>query len=309
MDAPDSGSYLAGRARIRVSDLQEAKRRKEKWAMLTSYDATSARIFDAAKIPCILVGDSAAQTVFGYKSTLPITMDEMIPLVRAVATSCQRALVIADLPFGTYQESPQQALRNATRFMKESMAQGVKLEGGEDYYEHVKLLTQSGIPVMGHIGFTPQHEHALSGFKVQGRFLAQKAMMLKSVEKLQEAGAFACVVELVPSDVGDSLAKCVEIPIVGIGAGPHTDAQVLVWNDMAGFTAPKGTGTSQYLGGDSQQIDQASSSSSNPTLELYRVPKFVKRYANMSEILYNAALEYSDDVRTGKYPAQEHCYH
>jgi 3-methyl-2-oxobutanoate hydroxymethyltransferase len=305
---PSTAGYLASRARIRISDLLEAKRRREKWAMLTSYDATSAKIFDAAKIPCILVGDSAAQAVLGQKSTLAITMDEMIPLVRAVATSCERALVIADLPFGSYQESPQVALRNATRFMKESLAHGVKLEGGEEYYEHVKLLTQSGIPVMAHVGFTPQYEHALSGFKVQGRAVSQKDKLVDSAKLLEEAGAFACVVELVPSDVGEALASHLSIPLIGIGAGPHTDAQVMVWTDMAGFTAPKSK-TLGYLGdvGGSQSNDP-SGASGNSALELNRVPKFVKRYANISEMLYKAALEYSDDVRSGKYPSAAHCY-
>lgn len=303
-------SYLAKKSRIRISDLLEAKLRKDKWAMLTSYDAISARIFDHAKIPCLLVGDSAAQTVYGYKSTIPISVDELIPLARAVSSSCQRALVVGDLPFGSYQESPELALRTANRFMKEALVHAIKLEGGREYERHVRLLTQSGIPVMVHIGFTPQSEHALGGYKIQGKNEKEAQRLLEDAKILQQAGAFACVLEMVPSEVGKLVTNALDIPTVGIGAGPHCDAQILVWHDMAGFTAPRGQASGYLVDGS----DSAASSSTKQdvsgaaTLELNRVPKFVKRYANLSEVLYKAVLSYADDVSSGLYPAAEHCY-
>lgn len=324
----NSADFLSTRARIRLNDLLEAKRREEKWAMLTSYDATSARIFDLAKIPVLLVGDSAAQAVLGLKSTIPITMDEMVPLARAVVSSCQRAMVIGDMPFGSYQESPQLALRNATRFMKEAQVHGVKMEGGAEIVRHVELLASSGIPVMGHVGLTPQAEHALSGYKVQARGAAAKDALLRDALALQGAGAFACVVELVPSDVGASLQSTLDIPVIGIGAGPATDAQVLVWTDMAGFSAPKGASGAGYLAGaaegpSAQRLAAAGGVAGGETpprraadserperarLELARAAKFVKRYANISEILFEAALSFANDVRSGRYPGEEHCY-
>lgn len=299
--------YLLTRSRIRVTDLQEAKKRNEKWAMLTSYDATSAAIFDHAMIPCILVGDSAAQTVFGHKSTLPITMDELISLARAVVSSCQRALVVADMPFGSYQESPEQALRNATRFMKEAQVHAVKLEGGADFEPHVSLLTKSGIPVMAHVGFTPQSEHTLGGYKVQGRG-SESDQVLKDAIQLEWSGAFACVLEMVPSETAARVTNELTIPTIGIGAGPECDAQILVWNDMAGFSAPKRRTAEERAGylapsADGSKVDQASD-----TFELARAPKFVKRYANLSETLFKAVREYADDVKNGKYPGPEHCY-
>lgn len=313
-----SDSYLMTRSRIRVSDLQEAKRRGEKWSMLTCYDTISARIFDHAQIPCLLIGDSAAQTVYGYKSTLPVSVDELIPLARAVALSCERAFVVADLPFGSYQESPRQALRTATRFMKEAMVHGVKLEGGQEVVEHVRLLTSSGIPVMAHLGFTPQSEHTLGGFKVQGKDSGAMDRIWDNAKKLQSAGAFACVLELVPSSVGSMVTKSLTIPTVGIGAGPDCDAQVLVWQDMVGFTPPKSAKATSYMTGKSEATDineNHDKSDQNGQdnqiwheLELNRVPKFVKRYGNVSEIIYNAAISFANDVRSGKYPSKEHCY-
>lgn len=318
--SPDVEGFLDSKARIRISDLQEAKNKGEKWSMLTCYDAISAKIFDHAKIPCLLVGDSAAQTIYGYKSTIPVTMDELIPLARAVSSSCERALVVADLPFGSYHESPQQALRSASRFMKEAGAHAVKLEGGRECADQVKLLSQSGIPVMAHIGFTPQSEHMLGGFKVQGRNELALNKLLDDARILEGAGAFACVIEMVPTRVGDSVSKCLRIPTVGIGAGPDCDAQVLVWQDMAGFSAPKSSRSTSYLGGavhDSSRTTihneyQESSAVVKPNqaapYELGRVPKFVKRYANMGEMLYNAAVAYKQDVKSGDYPTAEHCY-
>lgn len=302
-------SYLMGKSRIRVTDLKEAKARNEKWAMLTTYDFVSARIFDQAKIPCLLIGDSAAQAVYGYNSTVRITMDEMIPLARAVSSACTRALVIADLPFGSYQESPEQALRSAVRFMKESNVHGVKLEGGLEYKEHVRLLTRSGIPVMAHIGFTPQSEHTLGGFKIQGRDENDAIRICEDAKVLQEAGAFACVLELVPSTVGQLVTQRLSIPTVGIGAGPDCDAQILVWHDMAGFTPPNTKGG--YLrssGGKAGAGSAISDTNEKVQLELERVPKFVKRYSNLSSNLYNAAVAYANDVAEGRFPSSEHCY-
>lgn len=300
------------KSRVRTSDLRIAKERKEKFAVLTTYDYVSARIFDQAKIPCLLIGDSAAQTVLGHKSTLSITLDEMIPLVRAVSSASSRALVIADLPFGSYQESPELALRSATRFMKESHAHAIKLEGGKEYVDHVRLLTRSGIPVMAHIGFTPQREHAIGGFKIQGRTEEAAAMVLEDALVLQEAGAFACVLELVPASVGKLVAEKLSMPVVGIGAGPDCDAQVLVWHDMAGFTPPNTKGG--YLRDAGEQVKEDDSHANKETcesvrvLELERVPRFVKKYTNLSSYLYHAAVSYATDVAEGRFPAKEHCY-
>lgn len=284
----------------------------QKWVMLTSYDAVSARVFDHAKIPCLLVGDSGGQMVLGYKSTIPVTMDEMIPLARAVSCNTKRSFVVADLPFGSYEESPAVALRNASRFMKEAGVHGVKLEGGKEFASHVELLTHAGIPVMGHIGFTPQSEHMLSGFKIQGRSEEAVNKLVEDALALEKAGAFACVLELVPRNVGELVTKRLTIPTVGIGAGPECDAQVLVWNDMAGFTAPKSSESFGYLNDKPANVDSNrpndAESSSNSSFELERVPKFVKRYANLSESLYNAAKQFSQDVYNGSYPAEEHCY-
>jgi len=299
-----------------VSDLRVAKERAQKWAMLTSYDATSARIFDFAGLPCLLVGDSAAQAVYGYKSTLPVTMDELIPLARAVASSCQRALVIADMPFGSYQESPQQALRNATRFMKEAQVHGVKLEGGSEYEAHVSLLSSAGIPVMAHLGFTPQSEHTLGGFKIQGRGESQKSKIMLDAQVLEKAGAFACVLELVPNDVSELVTKNLSIPTIGIGAGPHCDAQILVWTDMVGFSPPKEAQTSsatslKTYGAEDKEREPSSSSPKSTgsfQLQIAKGPKFVKRYAALSEIIYNAVIQYVREVESGDYPAPEHCY-
>lgn len=304
-------SYLNRKVRIRTSDLQEAKNRKERWAMLTSYDYVSAKVFDKARIPCLLIGDSAAQTVYGYKSTLPITMEELIPLARAVTLGCERALVIADLPFGSYQESPEAALAAATRFMKESLVHGVKLEGGKDYAGHVKLLTRSGIPVMGHIGFTPQSEHSLSGFKVQGRGDEKAERLLNDALALEEAGAFACVLELIPGSVAKLISNRLHIPTIGIGAGPDCDAQILVWHDMAGFTSPSDKAVGYLSGVEEKESNYGTNSGCQgrkSTFELNKVPKFVKRYSNISEMLYKAAVQYSNEVQVNAYPTEEHSY-
>jgi 3-methyl-2-oxobutanoate hydroxymethyltransferase len=261
--------------RITIRDLQSAKERGERWAMLTSYDMLTAALFDEAGIPALLVGDSAGNNVLGYDTTVPVTVEDMLPLVRGVVRGTQRALVIADLPFGSYQASAQQAFDNAVRFMREG-AQAVKLEGGRRVLPQVELLVESGIPVMGHIGLTPQSVNALGGYRVQGRGDAGD-LLLKDALALERAGAFALVLEVVPSDLAERITQELTIPTVGIGAGPGTDAQVLVWTDMAGLTPGPG-------------------------------PKFLKKYADLRTVLTDAVTAYSEDVREGRYPATEHGY-
>ena len=262
--------------RVRTRDLLLAKQRGEKWAMLTSYDQYTAGIFEAAGIPVLLVGDSAANNVFGYETTVPVTVDELLPLVRAVVRGTRRALVVGDLPFGSYEEGPTQALRTAVRFMKEGGCHAVKLEGGERSASAIATLTAAGIPVMAHIGFTPQSEHVLGGYRVQGRGEAAE-QVLADAQAVAAAGAFAVVLEMVPGDVAKRVTHDLTVPTIGIGAGPHTDAQVLVWQDMAGLRS--GTG-----------------------------PRFVKRYADLAGVLADAAKHYADEVREGAFPAAEHTF-
>jgi 3-methyl-2-oxobutanoate hydroxymethyltransferase len=262
--------------RVRVHHLRQFKERGEKWAMLTAYDQYAAEVFDEAGIPVLLVGDSAANNVLGYETTLPVTTDELLPLVRAVARSARRALVVADLPFGSYQSSPEQALATSVRMMKEGLAHAVKLEGGRRLAPSVEVVTGAGIPVMAHVGFTPQSEHALGGYRVQGRG-DDAEKLVDDALALQAAGAFAVVLEMVPAVVAAQVTKALEIPTIGIGAGPDTDAQVLVWQDMAGLRGGK-------------------------------APRFVKRYADLRGILGDAARAYADDVRHGTFPAPEHSF-
>ncbi|WP_406057240.1 3-methyl-2-oxobutanoate hydroxymethyltransferase [Kribbella sp. NBC_00889] len=262
--------------RYRIHHLRDMKNRGEKWAMLTAYDQYTAEIFDRAGIPVLLVGDSAANNVFGYDTTLRVTVDELIPLARAVAGAVDRALVVADLPFGSYQASPEQAFHTAVRFMKEAGVHAVKLEGGRTVVPMVEKLTQSGIPVMAHIGFTPQSEHSIGGYRVQGRG-DQAAGLIDDAVALAEAGAFSVVLEMVPGDVAAEITKRVTIPTIGIGAGRDTDAQVLVWQDMAGLRS----GT---------------------------MPRFVKQYADLRGILTAAATTYAADVAAGTFPSDEHTF-
>ena len=263
--------------RVTTKDLAAAKERGEKWPMITAYDALTAGLFDAAGIPVMLVGDSAAMVVYGHDSTIPVTVDELIPLVGAVVRGSQRAMVVADLPFGSYQESPQQALATATRFMKESGAHAVKLEGGERVLPQVELLTSAGIPVMAHLGLTPQSVHQLGGYKVQGRGEAGQRLILDA-KHMEQAGAFATVLEVVPADLAEAVTRAVSIPTIGIGAGPNTDAQVLVWQDMMGLTPSK-------------------------------PPKFVKQYADLRTIMTDAVQTWAGEVVSGTYPGPEHEYH
>ncbi|MGW7536822.1 3-methyl-2-oxobutanoate hydroxymethyltransferase [Amycolatopsis sp. NPDC054798] len=263
--------------KVRIHHLRELKDRGEPWPMLTAYDMYTAELFDEAGIPVLLVGDSAANNVFGYDTSLPVTVDELLPLVRSVTRAAKRALVVADLPFGSYQLSPEQALATAVRFMKEGRAHAVKLEGGHRFAAHVEALTSAGIPVMGHIGFTPQSEHNLGGYRVQGRGEAAEKLLADALA-LQEAGAFAVVMEMVPAEAAKRVTHELKIPTVGIGAGPDCDAQVLVWQDMAGLRRGK-------------------------------APRFVKRYADVAGVLQGAAAAFAEDVRRGEFPASEHAFH
>jgi 3-methyl-2-oxobutanoate hydroxymethyltransferase len=265
--------------RITIRDLQAAKDRGERWPMLTAYDYSTARVFDEAGIPVLLVGDSAANVVYGYDTTVPVTVDELLPLVRGVVRGTQRALVVADLPFGTYQASPAQAFDTASRFMKEGGAQAVKLEGGQRVAPQVDALVAAGIPVMAHIGLTPQSVNALGGYRVQGRGDEAAHRLIQDAKAMQHAGAFAVVLEVVPSELAAQVTKALHIPTIGIGAGPGTDAQVLVWQDMAGL---RGAG---------------------------KPAKFVKEFADVGAVLRDAAMRYGDEVRGGTYPAAEHEYH
>ena len=263
-------------ARVRLHHLQQAKERGEKWAMLTAYDTLSAAVFEEAGIPVLLVGDSSGNVVLGHSSTVPVTVEDLLVMTRAVTRSTKRALVVADLPFGSYESSPQQAFDTAVRMMKEGGAQAVKLEGGERVAPQIRLLHDSGIPVMAHIGFTPQSEHALGGFRVQGRG-AGAEKLLADAHAVQEAGAFAVVLEMVPAPLAAQATKELAIPTIGIGAGADCDAQVLVWPDMAGLTDG-------------------------------RVPRFVKKYADLRGELLRAAREYADEVRSGVFPGPEHSF-
>jgi 3-methyl-2-oxobutanoate hydroxymethyltransferase len=263
-------------ARVRIHHLQQAKERGEKWAMLTAYDTNSAAVFEEAGIPVLLVGDSAGNVVLGHASTVPVTMDDVLLLTKAVTRSTKRVLVVGDMPFGTYEAGPTQALENAMRLMKEGGAQAVKLEGGLRVAPQIKTLTENGIPVMAHIGFTPQSEHALGGFRVQGRGAGADQLMADA-HAVQEAGAFAVVLEMVPAELAGQVTKELSIPTIGIGAGADCDAQVLVWPDMAGLTGGK-------------------------------VPRFVKKYADLRAELLRAAREYADDVKDGTFPGPEHSF-
>ncbi|WFE31430.1 3-methyl-2-oxobutanoate hydroxymethyltransferase [Micromonospora sp. WMMD975] len=262
--------------RIRTRDLLAAKERGERWAMLTSYDQYTASIFDQAGIPVLLVGDSAANNVFGYETTLPVTVEELLPLVRAVVRATKHSLIVGDLPFGSYEEGPAQALRTAVRFMKDGGCHAVKLEGGRRCAAQIEAIVGAGIPVMAHIGFTPQSEHTLGGYRVQGRGDTAEEV-LADARAVTEAGAFAVVLEMVPGEVAKRVTGELPIPTVGIGAGPDTDGQVLVWQDMAGLRAG-------------------------------RAPRFVKRYADLAGTLTDATRRFADEVRGGDFPAPEHTF-
>lgn len=262
--------------RVRTRHFQSAKENGIKITGLTSYDQLSATIFDRAGIDFLLVGDSAGNNVLGFDTTLPVTVDELIPLTRAVANAVSRAFVVADMPFGSYETGPEEALHTAFRFMKETGAHAVKLEGGERSAKQIKRIVSAGIPVMAHIGFTPQSEHGLGGHLIQGRGDAV-AQLLADAHAVEDAGAFAVVLEMVPATSAAQVTKELKIPTIGVGAGPDVDGQLLVWTDWAGFS----TG---------------------------RIPKFVKQYANLAEVLTNAVGDFRADVESGAYPAPEHNY-
>jgi len=269
-------SHASASRRITVRDLQDLTDRGERWSMITAYDATTARIFDDSGIPCLLVGDSAAQVVFGYDSTLPVTVDDMLPLVAAVVRGSERSLVVADMPFGSYQGSVDIAMASAMRFMKEGGAHAVKIEGGQRVLPQVEALVGAGIPVIGHLGLTPQSVNVFGGYRVQGRGEDGEAV-LRDAKALEAAGAFAVVLEVVPADLAAHVSEILTIPTIGIGAGAATDAQVLVWQDLAGLTeGPR--------------------------------PRFVKQYADLRSELARAVRAWDDEVRSGEYPAEEHAY-
>jgi len=261
--------------RVTVRDIAAAKARGEKWPMLTAYDALTARVFDDTGIPVLLVGDSAGMVVFGHDSTIPVTVDDLIPLTAAVVRGTRRAMVVADLPFGSYQTSPGAALEAATRFLKEAGAHAVKLEGGQRVVRQVEELVAAGIPVMAHLGLTPQSVNVFGGYRVQGRG-EDGDRLLHDAKALQAAGAFSLVLEAIPADLAAKVTAAMSIPTIGIGAGPHCDAQVLVWQDMAGLTP--------------------------------RTAKFVKRYADVAGVLSDAARSFAEDVVTGQFPDAEHSY-
>ena len=271
-----AGSLTKDLSKVRTHHLQKWKEQGQKWVMLTTYDQYSAQVFEEAGVPVLFIGDSAANNVYGYESSLPITVDEMLPLVKAVTRTAKRALVVADLPFGSYQRSPEQGYDTAVRFMKEGLAHAVKLEGGAEMAPQIKLMTDGAIPVMAHIGFTPQAEHNLGGYRVQGRGDAA-AKLLEDALAVQEAGAFSVVMEMVPAPIAQEITETLHIPTIGIGAGPGCDAQVLVWQDMMGLRTGK-------------------------------APRFVKRYADLHSIMLNATEQFIAEVADGSFPGAEHSF-
>ena len=262
--------------RVRTRHFQAAKEAGEPFTGLTSYDMLTAQIFDEAGIDFLLVGDSAGNNVLGYDTTLPVTVDDLIPLTRAVAKAVKRAFVVADMPFGSYETGPLEALHTAVRFMKETGAHAVKLEGGQRSAKQIRRIVGAGIPVMAHIGFTPQSEHGLGGHLVQGRGEGAE-QILADAHAVEDAGAFAVVMEMVPADVAQRVTQELRIPTIGVGAGPHVDGQLLVWTDWAGFT----TG---------------------------RIPRFVKQYADLKGALSEAARTYKAEVQGGVFPGPEHSF-
>ena len=272
---PGSTTTLYGGAshrRVTIVDLKAAKVAGEKWAALTSYEQMTAEIFDQAGIPVLLVGDSAGNNFLGGENTIAVTVDELIPLTRAVVRASKRAMVIADLPFGSYETSAEQALATSTRFFKEAGAMAVKLEGA--HIATIEKLTAAGIPVMGHLGLTPQSLHQLGGYRVQGR--QDGDAILEAALALEKAGAFAIVLELVPAELAARITAALSIPTVGIGAGVNCDAQILVWTDLVGLTA--------------------------------KPPKLAKAYRNLRQEISGAAQEFAADVRGGTFPGAENTF-
>lgn len=264
-------------SKYRTIHLQRAKDENRKFAMMTSYDAMTAKIFNDAGIEVLLIGDSLGNTVLGMPNTLAVTLDDMITFSAAVSRSASRSLVVADLPFGSYESSVAQAVDSGIRLVKEASVAAVKLEGGIEYCEHVRALTSAGVAVMAHIGFTPQSENVLGGYRVQGREDSAEETMIRQALALQEAGAFAVLMEMVPAQVAEAVDQALDVPTVGIGAGPGTTGQVLVWQDALG-------------------------------LNQGRVPRFVKQYATVGEQIHDAAQRYRHDVLSGTFPSAEHSF-
>jgi 3-methyl-2-oxobutanoate hydroxymethyltransferase len=262
--------------RITVPTLARRKRRGEKITMLTAYDFTFARIFDAAEIDILLVGDSLGNVMQGQDTTLPVTMDEVVYHTRSVARGTRRALVVADMPFGSYQVTPEDALRNAIRCIKEGGAQAVKLEGGRTVAGAIERITAADIPVMGHVGLTPQSIHRMGGHRVQGRDADGRERVLADARAVEAAGAFCLVIEGVPEDLGAEITAAVSIPTIGIGAGVHCDGQVLVMHDLLGLTEWS--------------------------------PSFVKQYANLGSLASQAARNFAEEVANAKFPDEAHSY-
>jgi 3-methyl-2-oxobutanoate hydroxymethyltransferase len=264
-------------AKLAIGELTEMKRQGARIAMVTAYDAAGARLAEAAGLDVVLVGDSAAMVVLGHDSTVPVTMDEMLFMTRAVATAVRRPLVVGDMPFGSYQVSDQEAVRNAVRFVKEGRADTVKLEGAGRMLPRVRAIVESGIPVMGHLGLTPQSATALGGYRAQGRTAARARKMLADALALQEAGCYALVLEAVPTPVAARITEALAIPTIGIGAGPHCDGQVLVYHDLLGLTEG-------------------------------HTARFVKRYADLATVIREALAAFAAEVRSGAYPEERHTY-
>lgn len=262
--------------RITIRTLAARKRRGERIAMLTAYDFAFARIFDQSGIDVLLVGDSLGNVVQGQDTTLPVTLDEIVYHTRLVARGTRRALVVGDMPFGSYQVSPEDAVRSAIRLVKDGGAQAVKLEGGVSMAETIARIARAEIPVMGHVGLTPQAVHRMGGFRVQGRTADERARVIADAEAVQDAGAFAVVLEGMPAELAAEITRKLEIPTIGIGAGPGCDGQVLVLHDMLGLND--------------------------------WTPSFVKQYADLGAATARAARAFAEDVAAQKFPAEEHCY-
>lgn len=263
--------------RLTISDIKDMKANGEKVPMITAYDYTSARIVDEVGIPMILVGDSLGQVMLGYDSTLPVTMDDMIHHTKSVARGAKNALIVGDMPFMSYQASPSEALRNAGRFLQEGGAQTVKLEGGVTVASTVRRMVSSGIPVMGHIGLTPQSVNQLGGYKVQGKTLKAAVRLMEDARALEDAGAFALVLECVPASLAGLITQRLSIPTIGIGAGSACDGQVQVFHDMLGLITDF-------------------------------TPKHAKLYAGLGQNMSRAVSEYIDDVKNQRFPSREHSY-
>jgi 3-methyl-2-oxobutanoate hydroxymethyltransferase len=271
-------------AKVTVPELLQRKSmaadstNKKKITCLTAYDYPTARLMDEAGVDVVLVGDSVAMVVLGYESTLPLTMEESLHHTKAVRRGVQRALVVADMPFGTYQGDVNEAVKNAVRFVKEAGAEAVKVEGGERRLEVIARLTEAEIPVMGHVGLTPQSVNAMGGYRVQGKTAGGAEQLLRDARAVEAAGAFSIVLEGIPRELAAEITKSVRIPTIGIGAGPDCDGQILVLHDLLGLT-------------------------------FQEPPKFARRYANVSEMISQAVREYCADVQGGSFPSDAESYH